>query len=58
MARGKSAKRQHSKPRQKVRMSEGSRLIPIVRSNLLSMICVMAAFSTVLAVLLGVAKLT
>ena len=59
MARRKSAMRQQSKPRQKGRPSkapEGSGFFPVVRSNLLSMICVTAAFATVLAVLLGVAK--
>jgi hypothetical protein len=37
---------------------EGSGFFPVVTSNLLNMICVTAAFATVLAVLLGVAKWT
>ena len=61
MARIKPAKRQQSKSRQNVRplkAPEGSGFFPVVTSNLLNMICVTAAFATVLAVLLGVAKWT
>jgi hypothetical protein len=61
MARRKPAMQQQGKPRKNVRplkASEGSALFPVVRSNLLNMICVTAAFAVVLAVLLGVAKWT
>jgi len=55
MAQRKRAKRQQTKPRQNLRPSG---FFPVVTSNLLSMVCVTAAFATVLAVLLGVAKWT
>jgi hypothetical protein len=59
MAQRKRAKRQQTKPRQNLRplkAPDGSGFFPVVTSNLLSMVCVTAAFATVLAVLLGVAK--
>jgi hypothetical protein len=61
MARRKPAMQQQGKPRKNARplkAPEGSGLFPIVASNLLNMICVTAAFATVLAILLGVAKWT
>jgi hypothetical protein len=61
MARRKPATRQQGKPSKNARpltAPEGSGLFPAVASNLLNMICVTAAFATVLAVLLGVAKWT
>jgi hypothetical protein len=53
MARKKLAVRQQSNPH---KASEGLGIFPVVKSNLLNMFCVTAAFATVLAVLLGVAK--
>jgi hypothetical protein len=61
MAQRKRANRQQIKPRLNARSfmaPEGSGFFPVVRSNLLSMVCVTAAFATVLVVLLGVAKWT
>src|SRR6266481_1500350 len=59
MAQRKRAKRRQTKPRQNLSQApEGSGFFPVVTSNLLSMVGVTAAFATVLAVLLGVAKLT
>jgi hypothetical protein len=61
MARKKLAMRQQSKPRKNVmrlKSAERSGLFPVVTSNLLNMTYVTAAFATVLAVLLGVAKWT
>ena len=61
MARKKLAMRQESKPGKNViplKSAERPWLFPVVTSNLLNMICVTAAFATVLAVLLGVAKWT
>jgi hypothetical protein len=61
MARRKPSMRQQGKPRQNARplkAPERPRLFPVVTSNLLNMFCVTAAFATVLAVLLGVAKWT
>jgi hypothetical protein len=55
MAQKKPVTRQQTKPRQNLRPSG---FFPVVTSNLLSMVCVTAAFATVLAVLLGVAKWT
>jgi hypothetical protein len=55
MARKKLAMRQQSNPH---KASEGLGIFPVVTSNLLNMFCVTAAFATVLAVLLGVAKWT
>jgi hypothetical protein len=59
IAQRKPAMRQQSKPRRKAKPLKGpeqSRLLPVVTSNLLNMICVTIVFTTVLAVLLGVAK--
>jgi hypothetical protein len=53
--------RQQGKSRKNVRPLKAparSGLFPVVTSNLLNMFCVTAAFATVLAVLLGVAKWT
>ena len=58
MARKKLAMRQQSKPPKNVRPSNGPGFFPVVASNLLNMNCVTAAFATVLAFLLGVAKWT
>jgi hypothetical protein len=61
MARKKLEMRQQSRPRKNVRplkAPEGSGFFSVVTSNLLNMTCVTAAFATVLAVLLGVAKWT
>jgi hypothetical protein len=60
MAR-RTAMRQQGKSPKNVRplkAPERSGLFPVVTSNLLNMFCVTAAFATVLAVLLGVAKWT
>ena len=61
MARRKPAMQQQGKPRKNVRplkAPEGSGFFSVVTSNLLNMTCVTAAFATVLAVFLGVAKWT
>jgi hypothetical protein len=61
MARKKLAMRQQSKPRKNVmplKSAQRPGLCPVVTSNVLNMTCVTAAFATVLAVLLGVAKWT
>jgi hypothetical protein len=55
MARRKPTMRRQNKPH---KAPEGSGFFPVVTSNLLNMFCVTAAFVTVLAVLLGVAKWT
>jgi hypothetical protein len=59
MARKKPVVRQQREPPKNVRplkAQEGSALFPVVRSNLLNMICVTAASAAVLAVLVSVAK--
>jgi hypothetical protein len=56
MALRKPVTRQQSKPRKRAKGPEQSGLFPVVKSNLLNMICVTTAFATVLAVLFGVAK--
>ncbi len=61
MARKKPTVRQQSKlPKngRPLKAPDGSGFFPVVTSNLLNMICMTAAFATVLAVLLGVAKWT
>ena len=55
MARRKPTMRRESNPH---KASEGLGIFPVVTSNLLNMVCVTAAFATVLAVLIGVAKWT
>ncbi len=55
MARRKPTMRRQSRPH---KAPEGPGFFPLVTSNLLNMVCVTAAFATVLAILLGVAKWT
>jgi hypothetical protein len=53
--------RRQGKPRKGVKPLKApvaSRTFPVVKSNILNMICVTTTFATVLAILLGVAKLT
>jgi hypothetical protein len=61
MAKREPVMRKQSKPRKTAKpLKAPERLgaLPVVKLNLLNMICVTSAFATVLAVLLGAAKLT
>jgi hypothetical protein len=59
MAQRKPVTSQQSKPRKRakpLKTPERSGFFPVVKSNLLNLICVTTAFATVLALLFGVAK--